>query len=96
MSDPAIHPLLQADPERDSDPQESAEWREALASVLHSAGPQRARELMDLLAGIARDPSVGWQPALDLQTAIARLAADEPPFSALAATVGSKGYHRED
>jgi pyruvate dehydrogenase E1 component len=64
MSDPAIHPLLQADPERDSDPQESAEWREALASVLHSAGPQRARELMDLLAGIARDPSVGWQPAL--------------------------------
>ena len=64
MSDPAIHPLLQANPERDSDPQESAEWREALASVLHSAGPQRARELMDLLAGIARDPAVGWQPAL--------------------------------
>jgi UDP-glucose 4-epimerase len=39
---------------------------------------------------------LGWEPALDLRTAIARLAADEPPFSALAATVGSKGYHRQE
>jgi pyruvate dehydrogenase E1 component len=80
MSDPAIHPLLQADPERDSDPQESAEWREALASVLHSAGPQRARELMDLLAGIARDPSVGWQPALGTPYVNTVPAARQAPF----------------
>ena len=47
----------------DSDPQESAEWREALAAVLQAAGPQRVAELMDMLGAFARDPAVGWQPA---------------------------------
>ena len=48
---------------RDSDPAESAEWRDALASVLAASGSGRARELMDALAAFARDPSIGWQPA---------------------------------
>ncbi|MGY4830797.1 pyruvate dehydrogenase (acetyl-transferring), homodimeric type [Sphaerotilaceae bacterium SBD11-9] len=59
MSDPAIRQHL---PPVDSDPQESAEWRDALASVLQAAGPQRVRELMGMLAATARDPSIGWQP----------------------------------
>ncbi len=64
MSDPSIPPqLAQAAPFDDSDPQESAEWRDALASLLQASGPQRVREIMDLLAQAARDPSVGWQPA---------------------------------
>jgi pyruvate dehydrogenase E1 component len=46
----------------DSDPQESAEWRAAFASLIDAAGPQRARELMDMLAAMAREPSIGWQP----------------------------------
>jgi len=50
------HPL-------DADPQETAEWRDALASVLAHAGPQRVRELMDMLALAARSPEVAWQPA---------------------------------
>uniref|UniRef100_UPI00117F645A hypothetical protein n=1 Tax=Pelomonas sp. KK5 TaxID=1855730 RepID=UPI00117F645A len=54
-----LHPPALAD----SDPQESREWRDALASVLQAAGPQRVRELMDMLASMAREPAVGWQPA---------------------------------
>ena len=61
MSQPVTPQPPQPQP-ADSDPQESAEWRDALASVLQSAGPQRVREIMDLLSTIARDPAVGWQP----------------------------------
>ena len=64
MSDPSLPAqLAQAAPFTDSDPQESAEWRDALASLLQAGGPQRVREIMDLIAQAARDPSVGWQPA---------------------------------
>ena len=74
MSDPAIHSYLSlaqiansnlsgTTTPTDSDPQESAEWRDALASVLQAAGPQRVRELMNILAAMARDPAIAWQPA---------------------------------
>jgi pyruvate dehydrogenase E1 component len=70
MNDSSIHKHLASAPASapaslmgtDSDPDETAEWQDALASVLRAAGPQRVRELMDLLAVAARDPSVGWQP----------------------------------
>jgi pyruvate dehydrogenase E1 component len=62
MSDPKIQSHLAAGKPADSDPQETAEWQAALASVLEAAGPERVREIMDLLAVTARDPSVGWQP----------------------------------
>ncbi|MGD9834646.1 MAG: pyruvate dehydrogenase (acetyl-transferring), homodimeric type, partial [Piscinibacter sp.] len=65
MSDPSIQPrLAQAAPFTDSDPAETTEWRDALASLLQAAGPQRVREIMDMLAAAARAPEVGWQPAL--------------------------------
>ncbi len=63
MSDPTIQQNLSADLCADSDPLESAEWRDALASVLQTAGPARVRELMDSLSLIARDPAIAWQPA---------------------------------
>jgi len=63
MSDPFIQHHLDKPTGLDSDPQESAEWRDALHAVLQSAGPDRVRELMDMLSVLARDPSVGWQPA---------------------------------
>ncbi len=63
MNAPA-HPLhLAQPPVLDSDPQETAEWRDALASVLAAAGPQRVRELLDMLAEAARHPAIAWQPA---------------------------------
>ena len=49
-------------PAHDSDPEESAEWQAALASVLQAAGPQRVREIMDGLSATARDPAIAWQP----------------------------------
>src|SRR6185295_15628620 len=61
MSDPKIQPHLDLSAVTDRDPQESAEWRDALLSVLRADGPARVRELMDMLAALARDPSVGWQ-----------------------------------
>jgi len=64
MSDSSLQPRLgQAAAFIDSDPQETAEWRDALASLLHAAGPQRVREVMDMLVRLARHPSVGWHPA---------------------------------
>ncbi|MDD1966038.1 alpha-ketoglutarate dehydrogenase [Pseudomonas putida] len=39
------------------------EWRDALMSVLDNAGAERAREILDMLASLARDPGIGWQPS---------------------------------
>ena len=62
MSDPSIHHRLDAGFDIDADPEESLEWHQALAAVLQASGPQRVREVMDMLSRTARDPSVGWQP----------------------------------
>jgi pyruvate dehydrogenase E1 component len=59
MSDPSIQHSFSP---FDSDPQETAEWQESLAAVLHRAGPTRARFLLDRLAQLARQPAVGWEP----------------------------------
>ena len=63
MNQPFI-PITQFAPRLDSDPEETAEWRASLASVLAAAGPERVRELLDLLAADARTPQIAWQPAL--------------------------------
>jgi pyruvate dehydrogenase E1 component len=44
------------------DNQELAEWCDALQGVVSYAGPERARDLLDAITKIARDPSIGWQP----------------------------------
>ena len=48
--------------DRDADPAETAEWRDAFASLVAQAGAERARFVLDALAELARDPSIGWQP----------------------------------
>ncbi|MDP9043614.1 MAG: alpha-ketoglutarate dehydrogenase [Pseudomonadota bacterium] len=62
MSDPSKPVEPGSARTEDADPQESAEWQAAIASVLQAAGPARVRDLMDRLAVTARDPSIGWQP----------------------------------
>ncbi len=62
MRDTSIQSSTGVLPTMDSDPQETAEWRDALQSVLQVAGPQRVREIMDVLATTARDPMVSWKP----------------------------------
>jgi pyruvate dehydrogenase E1 component len=46
----------------DSDAQELAEWCEALQSIVAHAGVERARQILDAVTAIAREPRIGWQP----------------------------------
>jgi pyruvate dehydrogenase E1 component len=52
-------------PDGDTDPSETAEWREAFITLLASQGPQRARFMLDEMARLARTQRVGWQPELN-------------------------------
>jgi pyruvate dehydrogenase E1 component len=45
----------------DSDATETAEWLDALQSVIEREGPERARYILDRLADAARRHEVGWQ-----------------------------------
>jgi pyruvate dehydrogenase E1 component len=62
MSDPTIQSYFGAPEGADSDPEETSEWQAALVSMLRASGPQRVREIMDMLSRNARDPTIGWQP----------------------------------
>ena len=65
MSDSSIQrQLALAAPLTDDDPIETAEWREALQSLLLASGPRRVREILDMLAADARAAEIGWKPAL--------------------------------
>ena len=48
----------------DSDPVETAEWRDAFSAMVHTHGPERARFILDELAQLARGERIGWQPDL--------------------------------
>ena len=72
--------LMQAADFVDDDPQETAEWRDALASMLQAAGPRRVREIMDMLVRLARDPAVGWQPTLGTPYVNTIPATQQPEF----------------
>jgi pyruvate dehydrogenase E1 component len=48
----------------DDDPTETAEWRDAFATLLATGGPERARFMLDELARLARGQRVGWKPPL--------------------------------
>ena len=48
----------------DTDPTETAEWREAYQALLATQGPERARFMLDELARLARRQRVGWSPEL--------------------------------
>ncbi|MFM1855738.1 MAG: hypothetical protein RLZ83_1047 [Pseudomonadota bacterium] len=89
MSDESIHlhlarlaaaALTPAGAGADPDPAETAEWREALQSLLREAGPARVRQIMDMLGAMARDPAVGWQPAAGSPYVNTIPADRQPPF----------------
>src|SRR4051794_10880165 len=63
MSDESLSRHL-ADPTRDADPVETAEWCDALLSLIAAAGPERARFVLGQLAIIGRTPQVCWSPEL--------------------------------
>jgi pyruvate dehydrogenase E1 component len=80
MSDPTIRQHLDPATEWDSDPQESAEWRDAIQGVLQASGPARVRELMDMLSVLARDPAVAWQPVRGTPYVNSIPASQQPAF----------------
>jgi len=49
----------------DTDPQETAEWRDAFLALVATEGPERARFVLDELARQARAEQVGWHPGLN-------------------------------
>ncbi|MBH1964435.1 MAG: alpha-ketoglutarate dehydrogenase [Comamonadaceae bacterium] len=49
----------------DSDPAETAEWREAFAALAANAGSTRARFILDELVRMARSHQMDWQPDLN-------------------------------
>ncbi|MDO8386004.1 MAG: pyruvate dehydrogenase (acetyl-transferring), homodimeric type, partial [Polaromonas sp.] len=76
-----LHTLLHAmptSPPPDTDPQETAEWREAFTAVVAAQGQARARFVLDELARLARAQRVGWTP--DLSTPyVNSISVDEQP-----------------
>lgn len=54
--------LWHTEHQQDPDPIETAEWREALESLLQASGSQRVHDIMDMLTELARQPHIGWQP----------------------------------
>ena len=57
MGDHSSQTRIDLDPDRE----ETEEWRSALLSLLAAAGPQRVREVMDMLAHLAMAPAVDWR-----------------------------------
>jgi pyruvate dehydrogenase E1 component len=57
---PAFLANLPLGGEADPDPQETAEWRDALASLLQVAGPARVRQILDRLAADCRAAGSPW------------------------------------
>ncbi|WP_119967084.1 alpha-ketoglutarate dehydrogenase [Simplicispira lacusdiani] len=49
----------------DTDPQETAEWRDAFLALVATEGPERARFVLGELARQARERQVGWHPGLN-------------------------------
>ena len=64
----------------DTDPQETAEWRESLQTLIATQGPQRARYILDQLSRQAQALQVGWsdQPLRPYVNTIT--VEQQPPF----------------
>ncbi len=73
--EPLLHALSHP---HDVDPEETAEWREALLALIGTQGPARARQILDELAIVARQQRTGWQPELNTPY-MNTIAVDEQP-----------------
>ncbi|MDQ3272101.1 MAG: pyruvate dehydrogenase (acetyl-transferring), homodimeric type, partial [Pseudomonadota bacterium] len=76
-----LHTLLHdtpSPPPPDTDPQETAEWREAFTALAATQGQARARFVLDQLARLAREQRVGWTPELSTPY-VNSISVDEQP-----------------
>jgi len=65
---------------KDTDPTETAEWREAFLALLAQEGSDRARFILDDLVRLARSEQVAWQPDLNTPYVNTIPAAAQPTF----------------
>ncbi|MGP1681761.1 MAG: alpha-ketoglutarate dehydrogenase [Giesbergeria sp.] len=65
MNAPTPHAMLQAPELLDTDPEETAEWRDAFLALVATQGPERARHMLQELVRLARGQRIGWQPDLN-------------------------------
>ena len=77
MTDHSLTRFL-TDEAGDIDPVETAEWREALLSLVATHGPARARFILDEIAALARSPHVAWSPEL-VTPYVNSIAVDQQP-----------------
>ena len=75
--EPHLQAMLNA---QDIDPEETAEWREALLALIGTQGPARARQILDELAVVARQQRTGWQPELNTPYMNTIAVEDQPVF----------------
>ena len=75
--EPHLQAMLNA---QDIDPEETAEWREALLALIGTQGPERARQILDELAVVARQQRTGWQPELNTPYMNTIAVDDQPVF----------------
>jgi len=80
MTPPLSHAYLTLPPELDPDPEETSEWRDAFLSLLQAQGPERARQILDELAVLARTRRIGWRPELTTPYANTIGVEDQPVF----------------
>ncbi len=81
MSDAAfLRQLVAPAASDDTDPAETAEWLDALRSLIAAGGPQRARFVLDRLAPLARSPAVGGEPPRVTAYANTVAVQAQPPF----------------
>ncbi len=75
-----IEPVRLGFPDFDPDPMETAEWRDALLSLIANQGRERARQILDEVARVARSQRVGWQPELNTPYVNTIAVEDQPAF----------------
>ncbi len=77
----AMQPIpVAADSAPDPDPQETAEWLEALDAVLHTQGAARARHLLDALALRSQQLALAWRAGLNSPYINTIAVQDQAPF----------------
>ena len=80
MNAPTPHTLLQPHNPADTDPLETAEWRDAFTALVAAEGPERARHILQELVRLARTQRIGWQPDLNTPYVNSVAVQDQPVF----------------
>ncbi len=65
---------------QDTNPEETAEWQEALLSLLANEGPERVNQILNSLTAVARQHRTGWQPDLNTPYANSISVDNQPEF----------------